>query len=119
MGMDFNLAWGTNLNQAQADLLYRKLPVIQYNVPISGDTIAISQRNTALILEPAAGLAALTINMPSSPQNNDMVSIVSTQAVVAVTHGNGTMVGALSALVALAPVTYIYYSSTNKWYKIG
>ena len=64
--------------------------IIFLNSPASGATLALPnapQPQAALycILEPAAALAALTLDLSTSPQDGDDLYILSTKAITAVT----------------------------------
>jgi hypothetical protein len=59
--------------------------------PMTGATITLlnNQRN---IVNPSGAIAALTITLPASPANNDVVFVKFTQAVTTVTYSGGTVV---------------------------
>jgi len=64
--------------------------IIFLNSPASGATIALPnapqpQAKLYCILEPAAALAALTIDLPAAPQDGDDLYVLSTKAITAVT----------------------------------
>lgn len=119
MPLDFPLAFGSGISQAQASALYKAKTVVQYSAPATGATVAISVPNTSLVVEPAGLLAALTINMPPTPADGDDVRISSTQAVTALTLGGGTIVGAITALAVGSFAQYVYRAANTSWYRIG
>jgi hypothetical protein len=84
-------------------------------IPLTGDTIDV-QSNKYNIINPAAPLAALTLNMPTAPINNDCVYIKFTQAITAVTYSNGTIVGGVSSPTAAQLEMLVYDSDSDSWY---
>ncbi len=84
-------------------------------VPTTGQTIALIN-NQYNIVNPAGSLLALTVNLPSSPLNNDVVYLKFTQAVTTVTYANGTVVGGIVGPVAGTLVVLTYDSATTSWY---
>jgi len=68
------------------------------------------------IINPSGTIATLTVNLPSSPANNDAVYIKYTQTVTTVTYGNGTVVDGITAPTAGGLVVLTYDSGTASWY---
>ncbi len=88
----------------------------QYVVPNSGDTVSIEK--TLLIIDPAGPLVALTIEMPSDPEDGTIVQISITEDIANITH---TATGAIidyPIISAIAPTTqhYYYRKVDNTWY---
>lgn len=83
--------------------------------PTTGQTVT-TVKNQYNIINPAGALLALTINLPSTPSNNDVVYIKFTQAVTTVTYGNGTVVDGIIGPVAGTLVVLVYDSGTTSWY---
>jgi len=83
--------------------------------PSTGGTVNLIN-NQYNIINPAGTLATLTVNLPSSPSNNDRVEIKYTQAITAVTYGNGTVVDGVTGPIAGQLVVLVYDSGTNSWY---
>lgn len=83
--------------------------------PTTGGTVTLvnGQYN---IINPAGALLALTVNLPSSPANNDCVFIKFTQNVTTVTYGNGTVVDGITAPTAGGLTVLVYDSGTSSWY---
>lgn len=83
--------------------------------PSTGGTVntVINQYN---IINPAGTLATLTVNLPSSPSNNDIVYIKFTQTVTAVTYANGTVVDGITGPAAGGLVILTYDAGTTSWY---
>ncbi len=87
-------------------------------IPLTGDTVTVSSSNNYTILKPAGTLATLTVNLPSSPVNNQVQTISSTQIITSLTVGAGahTVLGAPSALAVGQAFTMIYDTATTTWY---
>lgn len=84
--------------------------------PTTGGTVTLVN-NQYNIINPTGALLALTVTLPASPSNNDVVQIKYTQSVSTVTYSGGTVVGGLtSATGGTAVTTLVYDSGTNKWY---
>lgn len=83
--------------------------------PTTGGTVALVN-NQYNIINPAGALVALTVNLPSSPANNDVVYIKFTQTVSTVTYGNGTVVDGITAPTAGGLTVLIYDSASASWY---
>lgn len=63
------------------------------NVPLTGDTITIDAFTRQLIVNPAGGIAALTVNLPAASAtmvNGQRFGMCGTQIVTALTLGAGT-----------------------------
>lgn len=85
------------------------------SAPTTGGTVSLTN-NQYNIINPAGALLALTINLPSSPINNDVVYIKYTQSITTVTYGNGTVVDGITAPTAGGVVVLTYDSGTTSWY---
>lgn len=83
--------------------------------PTTGGTVALVN-NQYNIINPAGALVALTVNLPSSPLNNDVVYIKFTQTVSTVTYGNGTVVDGITAPTAGGVTILTYDAATTSWY---
>lgn len=83
--------------------------------PTTGNTVALVN-NQYNIINPSGALLALTVNLPSSPTNNDCVFIKFTQNVTTVTYGNGTVVDGITAPTAGGLTILTYDSGTTSWY---
>lgn len=83
--------------------------------PLTGGTVN-TINNQYNIVNPAGSIATLTINLPSSPLNNDVVYIKFDQSVAAVTYSNGTTVGGMLAPPLGAIVVFTYDATTSTWY---
>lgn len=83
--------------------------------PTTGQTVSLVN-NQYNIINPAGALLALTVNLPSSPANNDVVYIKFTQNVTTVTYANGTVVDGITAPTAGGLTVLTYDSATTSWY---
>lgn len=85
------------------------------STPTTGATVNLTN-NSYNIINPAGALLALTINLPSSPSNNDVVYIKFTQNITTVTYANGTVVDGITAPTAGGLTVLVYDSGTTSWY---
>jgi hypothetical protein len=85
------------------------------STPTTGGTVNLVNKQYNII-NPAGTIAALTVNLPSSPSNNDVVYIKYTQTVTTVTYGNGTVVDGITGPTAGTIVVLVYDSGTTSWY---
>lgn len=83
--------------------------------PTTGQTVTLIN-NQYNIVNPAGALLALTVNLPSTPANNDVVYIKFTQNVTTVTYANGTVVDGITAPTAGGLTVLVYDSGTTSWY---
>lgn len=83
-------------------------------IPTTGGTVNVLNNQTNII-NPAGSLLTLTINLPSSPANNDKIYIKFTQAITTLNYTGGTV--ADNAPVGLGTLVYLTYDSgTTTWY---
>lgn len=87
---------------------------VQYATPLTGATVTVTAKVNRLVLEPAAAILAVTINLPSSPANGQYFNYVTTQAITTVTLANGTVVGA--EFSGIGGQNLVYVGSQAKWY---
>lgn len=85
------------------------------STPTTGATVTLTN-NQYNIINPAGALVALTVNLPSSPSNNDVVYIKYTQSITTVTYANGTVVDGITSPVGGGMVVLTYDSGTTSWY---
>lgn len=85
--------------------------------PTTGNTITLIN-NQYNVVNPAGSLTALTVTLPSSPTNGDIVYIKFTQAVTTVTYAGGTLgnASAPTTLTAGATIILTYDSTNTTWY---
>ena len=84
------------------------------------ENVTNNGRNTVFIHDAVALALTLTINLPSSPVNDQIVTLNSVLGVTTLTLATflGTIVGGVTSLVAGVSVRYMWIDSENKWYKI-
>lgn len=92
-----------------------------YSTATSGTVTLLDTKQDQMFIHNAASLVAtLTATMPSAPLDGQMVMIGSTLGITALTMSSGiTIVGTLTTLAAAGYATFIYESTSNKWYRIG
>jgi hypothetical protein len=83
--------------------------------PTTGGTITLTNKNYNII-NPAGALLALTINLPSSPSNNDFVELKYTQGITTVTFSGGTVQSAITTPVTGQLVKLVFDSNSGIWY---
>lgn len=83
--------------------------------PTTGGTVSLIN-NQYNIINPSGALLALTVNLPSSPSNNDVVYIKFTQNVTTVTYANGTVVDGITAPTAGGLTVLVFDSGATSWY---
>lgn len=91
----------------------------QYSAPsATGFTVVIEAANTWLVLNPTNAFAAGTIVLPTGVADLSMVSVVTTQAITALTVSvsGAAVVGAPTSAAANTAFTLRYDAVTNSWY---
>lgn len=88
--------------------------------PLTGTTVTVSNGVARLLLDPAAGIAALTVQLPPATAlfDGEEIQITSSQTVTTLTivQGTGTtIVPSITTVTAAAPVTLLYHAATAKW----
>ena len=98
------------------------LPIghVSVQVPTTGNTITFSSVTRTLVVKPAGTLAALTINMPASPTDEEIHEVSFTQIITALTvSGNGnTLANAPTSAAAGNCFKWIYDTTTTTWYRL-
>lgn len=98
----------------------RLVPIKQYATPTTGQTVTVNSNGyVKLVINPAGSLLALTITLPASPTDGDIVTIGTSQAVTTLTMNGGTIVGGLATLSIASFATYVYNSDSTTWYRMG
>lgn len=98
------------------------LPKVQYATPTTGQTVTVAntEADVRMIINPAGTLLALTVAMPSTPYNGQKVEMASTQVVTTLTMtSGGTILGGLTSLAVNSFGTWTYYSPNTAWYRIS
>lgn len=98
----------------------RQVPVVQYTTPATGDTISVGTTGfIRLLINPAGSLLALTVSLPSTPTDGDILQMSSSQIVTGLTMSNGTIIGALTTLAVATFAQYTYSGTASKWFRSG
>lgn len=90
--VDTNLAGG-GLQSAKIGLPALGAGTLVVSVPLTGDTLTVTQQERQRIVNPAGTIAALTINLPAASTtmvNGQRWGVCGTQIVTALTMGTGT-----------------------------
>lgn len=102
--------------------LLEPVMVTVFVVPTTGGTVTLTQqRRQIVLLNPAGTLATLTVNLPNTPNDGDIVRIGTAQTITLLTVGGGSnsVVGTLTTLLIGSYGAWIYNTSTTKWFRIG
>jgi hypothetical protein len=91
---------------------------VQYNAPVTGASITINASTTALLVNPAGTIAALTVVLPATPFNGQSVTVASSQIVTALTV-TGTIVGTLTTLALGGFARFVYSADASTWFRAG
>lgn len=95
------------------------MEVVQAAAPSTGSTVVVNQGTTALLLNPAGTLATLTITLPSSPKDGQMLTIATSQILTSLTVNGGTIVGTLTTLALGGYAYFVYGATAAKWFRCG
>lgn len=84
--------------------------------PTTGQTVTLAQAQRQYAL-----IKPVTVNMPASPNDGDVVKLGCTQVVTTLTHsGNGNTLNSSLSTIALGGFgEWIYDASTTSWYRFG
>jgi hypothetical protein len=83
--------------------------------PTTGNTIALNN-NQENIINPAGTLSTLTMTLPSTPANNDIIYLTFTQAITTITYSGGTVAGGRTSAAIGNQWHLTYDSGTSTWY---
>ena len=83
--------------------------------PSSGGSVSLVDHQYNII-NPSGSLSALTVTLPSSPANNDVVIIKYIHAITTVSYSGGTVAGGIVSPAAGGMVVLTYDSGTATWY---
>ena len=83
--------------------------------PSSGGSVSLIDHQYNII-NPSGFLSALTVNLPASPANNDVVIIKYIHAVTSLTYSGGTVAGGMGSAADGSIVALTYDSGTAAWY---
>ena len=97
-------------------------PKKQVATPTTGQTVTIANSNvdTRLVLNPAGLISALTIVMPTTPFDGQLIHICSSQIITVITMTSGvTIFSALSTFgSANSFAGWVYDSANTSWFRI-
>lgn len=94
--------------------------VFTYSAPISGATVTMAQGDQRVIIDPAGAIAALTVTLPSAPQDGNTVEMMTSQAITALTvnaPGGASVNGGAFMLTANGGASWLYRSVNTTWYR--
>jgi hypothetical protein len=92
--------------------------VYDYVVPADGGSYIAPTGVDTTILEPAGGLLALTVTLPSMPQDRDTYRLSSTQNVATLTVlSNYTIATTATGLTAGICVSWQFRLANTTWYR--
>lgn len=83
--------------------------------PVTTGTITLID-NGYNVVNPAGTIAALTVTMPASPADRDVVEIKYTQAVTTITYAGGTVVTGETGATVGQYTRFQYDLATTTWY---
>lgn len=93
----------------------------QFETPVTGTIITADATKSVLIINPAEILATLTVNMPASPKDGQLLKIVISENITSMTHGNGgnILIGPFQpSIIAPASGTWYFRAVDNTWYPL-
>lgn len=108
----FQASDGTSFDESSG------VPSLATRAPLTGTTVVMGWNERTLYLKPAGTLAALTINLPKGVLPGEMVMIITTQTITALTLNDGFGVAVPNGHASLNPNTeyLLWYSTvTDKW----
>lgn len=92
-----------------------------YSQPTTGQTVTLGNKDWHTIIDPAGALLALTVQMPASPVDGQLIDFKVSQAITTLTvspNSGQSVVGGPAAGASVAGITYnaIYRSANTTWY---
>lgn len=81
----------------------------------NGSTVALTAHQYNII-SAGGSISTLTITLPSSPANNDIIEVRFLNAITTLTYGGGTVVAGPTTIIAGQGIKFIYDSATTTWY---
>ena len=94
----------------------------QYETPLTGATVTISDNYRTLVVDPAGTIAALTLNMPATPTDKQRVTVCFDAVVTALTMAAGsghTLKNALTEAAATSFATWEFRVAGLTWWRVG
>jgi hypothetical protein len=92
----------------------------QHVVAANAGTTTVNDNVSTIVLNPSAGIASHTLNMPANPVDGQILRVAAgANTITALTHsGNGkTLVGALTTLTASGGGEWIYRAASTTWFR--
>lgn len=89
--------------------------ISQFVVPTTGQTVTVTQNATHLVIEPAGGLAALTITLYTG-SSGQSIDIFSTNAITTVTWSANVFNGP-SSLTSGQGASFAWNTTDSKWHR--
>lgn len=91
-----------------------------YNAPINGATVTVGNNIDAVVLEPIAGIAGITLNFCQLPVDGQVLSVSSTQTITTLTRSSGTntVTNVPTTIAANTKFSIIFRASNTTWYLI-
>jgi hypothetical protein len=116
-----------DLFDASASALYQNELTTQYESPVTGATVSVTDGSGSifLLLTPTGTLANLEIKLPTAPTNTadkQIVKVFSTQILSSLTWNKNSAADILGEPSTLAANGYLelrYDSQNNNWYRVG
>jgi len=82
-------------------------------------TVTIDDASTHILFVHEATAVTLTINLPATPIDGQIISIVSTGGITTLTLSTpvGSVINGITSVAAGIPSRYYYDKPNNKWYR--
>lgn len=93
--------------------------VYNYKTPTTGTTITLDDEDANVLIDPAAGLAALTVKMCAIPLDGQFGRVIFSQAITALTVSPNTgqsVVNAPGTIAAGKEFRFFYRAANTTWY---
>jgi len=105
---------------ALAFTLFSNAQITQYSTNTSGTITCVNTKQDLVVVHEAGVTLSLTLAFPANPSDGQKVTFTSVGGVTSlnITAAIGTIINALTGMAAGSPATYMYYSATDKWYKL-
>ena len=97
-------------------------PQIQHNDAANGFSQVMANGISHLVLDSPVTIATGTVTMPSTPVDNQLVTVLSTSAITSLSqlpNTGQTLNGAINSMTANASGTWIFRLSNNTWYRVA
>lgn len=100
---------------------YQFQTTIQRFTPTNGQTVTIpdSASDQIIIIAPSTDIAALTLAWPSTPYDGQVIRLVCTKNITALSHTGGTLNRNMSSFVASGDANFIWDATGNTWMSDG